>query len=219
MFALFASRGSGVQIPSAPPRPGAGSDHGTGLFGSSGSSRRQQPSGKPVAELAERVAGGVGRRFGVEQCLFKYGDHAIGHWRNPENLPQRASRSRPRQLLPPAFRCLVPRRFATASAERCGRSLSAPVGTRRTSRLGAAAHPANQCGVGKAVLRARCIEPIDIYRIGQLATPRQLALHIRGASAVDRVLPAVLLLTWHGDHQAPLSARRHRGASVRGGAP
>jgi len=67
------------------------------------------------------------------------------------------------------------------------------------------------------VLRAPCREPIGIHGIGQLPQRLVSLLSISQAlQQVDRILPAVLLLTWHGDQQAPLSAQRHYGTSVRG---
>jgi ATP-binding cassette, subfamily B, bacterial len=83
--------------------------------------------------------------------------------------------------------------------------------------LRAAAHPADQLIPGKGVLRAPCLEPIDIHRIGQV--PRRLDSQLcipQAIQRVDHVLPAVLL---HDDHQAPLSARRHRGACPGGWRP
>src|SRR6478609_536136 len=71
----MAWRGSGVRIPSAPPRSKAGSPSRNRPFGSSGSSKRQQRSCEPVAELAERVTGGVRRGFGVG--LHRDGDLAV----------------------------------------------------------------------------------------------------------------------------------------------
>ena len=59
----FTPRRSLVRSQYRPPSSAAGSDHGTGLFLSSGR-KRQQRSCKPVAELTERVTGGIGRGLG-----------------------------------------------------------------------------------------------------------------------------------------------------------